>query len=116
MANPGCRADRSCSAGNRPYGRANGPSGRGASPVFRLDDTPGSLTLADRSGMRALLLVLLLVAPAHAVIVGGGGSHATDCLLVFEADANWPSDPDRTPKEIRCVDGDPCDLDGTVNG
>ena len=50
----------------------------------------------------------------YAVIVGGGGSHATDCLLVFEADANWPSDPDRTRKEIRCVDGDPCDLDGTV--
>jgi len=58
----------------------------------------------------------MLAAPAGAVIVGGGGSHATDCLLVFDADANWPPDLDRTPKEIRCVDGDPCDMDGTVNG
>jgi hypothetical protein len=62
------------------------------------------------------LLGALLATPVHAVIVGGGGSHTTDCLLVFDTAANWPPDPDRTPREIRCADGDPCDEDGLVNG
>jgi hypothetical protein len=63
-----------------------------------------------------LVSLFVLAGPAHAVFVGGGGSHATDCLLVFDADANWPADPDRTPTEIRCADGDPCDLVGAVTG
>ena len=63
-----------------------------------------------------LVLVPALLAtaiPARALVVGGGGSHATDCLLVFDVAANVP--PDR-PRNIRCADGDPCDLDGAVNG
>jgi hypothetical protein len=70
-----------------------------------------------RLALIALLAGLTMLAPpASGVIVGGGGSHATDCLLVFDADVNWPPGPDRTPKEIRCVDGDACDMDGTLNG
>ena len=45
-------------------------------------------------------------------MVGGGGSSTTDCLTVFDAPANVPA---RTPKNVRCKDGDACD-DGTVNG
>jgi hypothetical protein len=52
--------------------------------------------------------------PALALIVGGGGSSRTDCLLVFDAPVN---DPPSKPKRIRCTDGDPgCDADGVVNG
>jgi hypothetical protein len=70
------------------------------------------------SPRRVASIVLLAVSvgvPLHvtATVVGGGGSPSTDCLLVFDIDANYP--PDR-PKQIRCADGDPCDLDGTVNG
>jgi hypothetical protein len=50
---------------------------------------------------------------AVAGVVGGGGSSATDCLTVFDAPANVPP---RTPKNVRCTDGDACDADGAVNG
>ena len=62
-----------------------------------------------------VLLAVSLVVPLRvpAAVVGGGGSPSTDCLLVFDIDANYP--PAR-PKQIRCADGDPCDLDGVVNG
>lgn len=50
---------------------------------------------------------------AAAAVVGGGGSSTTDCLVVFDAPANVPA---RTPKNVRCKDGDACDADGTVNG
>ena len=53
------------------------------------------------------------VAVAHAVILGGGGSSRTDCLVVFDVDVNYP--PDK-PKRFRCADGAPCDADGIVNG
>jgi hypothetical protein len=64
---------------------------------------------------RGHVLALVLLAPlqASAVIVGGGGSSRTDCLVVFEAAVNHP--PDK-PKRFRCRDGDACDADGTVNG
>jgi hypothetical protein len=57
--------------------------------------------------------LLLTTAPARALVVRGGGSRATDCLLVFDVAANSP--PGR-PHNIRCADGAPCDLDGEVNG
>ncbi len=62
----------------------------------------------------ALAVALALSAPAAAIIVGGGGSKSQDCLVVFDADANFPASD---PSEVRCVDGDStCDKDGTVNG
>lgn len=65
--------------------------------------------------MRLALLALfaVLAPPADALIVGGGGSKSTDCLLVFDAPANTPAD---RPRDVQCADGDPCDADGTVNG
>jgi hypothetical protein len=73
-------------------------------------DRPSSMTLR----VAILMAAALSAAPtARALTVGGGGSPKTDCLIVFEADANYrPS----KPKSIRCVDGDPCDVDGEVNG
>lgn len=68
------------------------------------------------TGRSFALLALLgaLTVPAHATVVGGGGSPATDCLLVLDADVNSPSSK---PRSIDCTDGDPaCDDDGTVNG
>lgn len=61
----------------------------------------------------AAAVLFLPVAIAQAVIVGGGGSSRTDCLVVFDAAVNYPPD---NPKRFRCADGDPCDADGTVNG
>jgi len=50
---------------------------------------------------------------AHAIVVGGGGSSRVDCLAAFDAAVNTPA---TKPRSIRCADGEPCDLDGTVNG
>lgn len=69
--------------------------------------------LATRAPLIALSVALLLAGRAGATIVGGGGSPSTDCLLVFDIAANYPSE---RPKHIRCTDGDPCDADGIVNG
>src|SRR6185369_3331856 len=66
-----------------------------------------------RSWSAAAAALFLPVAIAQAVIVGGGGSSRTDCLVVFDADVNYPEDK---PTRFRCADGDPCDADGTVNG
>jgi hypothetical protein len=73
-------------------------------------DRPNAMTLRV-----AMLLAVALCAAsdASALTVSGGGSPKTDCLTVFDADANYPSS---APKSIRCVDGDPCDVDGEVNG
>jgi hypothetical protein len=46
-------------------------------------------------------------------MVGGGGSAKSDCLAVFDAPANEPA---RSPRSVRCADGDACDADGLVNG
>ena len=54
---------------------------------------------------------LALSASALATPVGGGGSPTTDCLAVYEAPFNSPPKPN-----VVCVDGDPCDADGIVNG
>jgi hypothetical protein len=60
------------------------------------------------------LLVLGTMRPAAAIVIGGGGSSRTDCLLALDAPAN---DPPTKPKNIECTDGDPsCDADGLVNG
>ena len=56
----------------------------------------------------------LMRSSVAAVVVGGGGSGTTDCFAVFDAPANYPAD---TPKQVRCIDGDPtCDTDSLVNG
>lgn len=61
-----------------------------------------------------MVLACALAAPAPALVIGGGGSAATDCLLALSVDANFPIG---APKQVRCVDGDPaCDDDGVVNG
>src|ERR1043165_1221873 len=73
-------------------------------------DSPSSMTLR----VAIFVIVTLSVAPsARALTVGGGGSPKTDCLTVFDADANYPLSK---PKSIRCTDGDPCDADHEVNG
>ena len=61
-----------------------------------------------------IALSLALAAPASALVIGGGGSASSDCLLALSVDANFPV---ATPKQVRCVDGDTsCDDDGVVNG
>jgi hypothetical protein len=64
-----------------------------------------------------LAITVFTSSPARAVVVGGGGSSATDCLVVFDAPgANRPAPP-KVPKNIDCVDGDvTCDADGLRNG
>lgn len=58
--------------------------------------------------------LLVAAAPARAVMVGGGGGIATECLTVFDAPANYR--PEK-PRHVLCTDGDPsCDADATVNG
>lgn len=65
-----------------------------------------------RCGLAGLALVVASAAPA--LVIGGGGSASTDCLLALSVDANFPL---ANPKQVRCVDGDPaCDDDGVVNG
>ena len=55
---------------------------------------------------------LAVCGPASAEILRGGGSIASDCLLVLDVPgANHPAPP-RTPKSVDCIDGDPtCDFD-----
>jgi hypothetical protein len=57
------------------------------------------------------------VAPASAEILRGGGSIASDCVMVFDVPgANKPELP-RAPKAVDCIDGDvTCDEDGLRNG
>jgi hypothetical protein len=68
--------------------------------------------------MRRILILTALVVPigtsVGAVIVGGGGGTATECLTVFDAPANYR--PEK-PRHVLCTDGDAsCDGDGVVNG
>src|SRR5262245_43869208 len=67
----------------------------------------------SRSCVVALVAVLVGGATAQAIVFGGGGSSRTDCLVVFDAPLNYPTD---NPHRYRCADGDPCDADHTVNG
>ena len=60
----------------------------------------------------AMLMAIALASHASAIVFGGG-SPRTDCLSVFNAAANYP---EGRAKSIRCVDGDPCDVDNEVNG
>jgi hypothetical protein len=71
-----------------------------------------------RGGARSLAIVAgvwLAAAPAaRAIVIGGGGSSRTDCLLALDAPVN---DPPAKPKKVRCTDGDSnCDADRVVNG
>lgn len=69
-----------------------------------------------RSGLAASALFVCVVgrcSSSEALVVGGGGSPTSDCLVVFDAAVNSPASD---PRDIRCADGDPCDADGTVNG
>ncbi|HEY2387209.1 MAG TPA: hypothetical protein VGK30_09625 [Candidatus Binatia bacterium] len=60
------------------------------------------------------MALLGFVRPAAALVVGGGGSKRTDCLVALDAPVN---DPPTKPKNIECTDGDSsCDADGVVNG
>jgi hypothetical protein len=64
--------------------------------------------------MAVFAATLACAAPAAALIVGGGGSKSSDCLVTFDAPANFPP---LALTQVRCVDGDPsCDADGDVNG
>jgi len=66
-----------------------------------------------RSWWLATLIGVALPVAGQAAIIGGGGSSRTDCLVVLDAQVNFPPD---NPKRFRCADGDACDADGTVNG
>ncbi len=68
----------------------------------------------------ALLVVTLWIdarsaTPVAALVVGGGGSVKSDCLAVFDVPA-LATGTARTPRSVRCADGDGCDADGLVNG
>jgi len=67
--------------------------------------------------MTVAAIVPMTTALAVASTVAGGGSTATDCVLVLEIPgANSPAPP-RTPKAVDCIDGDTnCDTDGLRNG
>jgi len=59
-------------------------------------------------------LALVPAGSARADLFGGGGGSKKDCLMVFDAQVNYP--PGRA-RLVRCTDGDPgCDADGLVNG
>jgi hypothetical protein len=81
---------------------------------FRGESRGGPLMYRAVVGSGAVLAAALFAAaPAAALIVGGGGSKGKDCLVVFDAAANFPVGKE---KQVRCVDGDPaCDTDGVVN-
>ncbi len=61
----------------------------------------------------AVCALLAASCPSSAAEVGGGGSSKADCLATLSADVNAP---EKKPRNITCRDGDPCDLDGIVNG
>jgi hypothetical protein len=65
----------------------------------------------------SLAIAFFAASPAGAVVVAGGGSKTTDCMVVLDAPgANRPAPP-KVPKNVDCTDGDPsCDTDGLRNG
>jgi len=66
-----------------------------------------------RGSIAVLAVHVALRAAAVALVIGGGGSAATDCLAVFQVADGVPLKGNK----ISCVDGDPsCDADGVVNG
>ena len=103
-----------------------GHEGRGSQRMWNELHAPGQ-KYVDGTGARcgstvrmfrfvcvaACAAMTLLVLPARAIVIGGGGSSHSDCLVVFDAAVNFPAD---APKRFRCADGDPCDADGVVNG
>lgn len=71
------------------------------------------ILLSDVGRPLVVAMVALAAGSAQAVVYGGGGSPGSDCLGVFAAPANSPAG---NPRQVRCVDGEPCDEDGQVNG
>jgi hypothetical protein len=72
-----------------------------------------SMHMHQRMVVALLACALLGPGASQATVVGGGGSPHIDCLLTFDAAVNTP---ETKPRNIRCADGAPCDLDGVVNG
>jgi hypothetical protein len=64
---------------------------------------------------RILVAALLVLLPtvARAVVIGGGGSAGSDCLVAFDAPVNQP---ESKPRNYTCTDGAACDADGIVDG
>jgi hypothetical protein len=101
----------------RPAGeraRRKTPQASGAAIARVIESSPRGTRRVRRLAPVVLAgLAAVLASRADATIVGGGGSRTTDCLAVFNAEANTPA---RRPKHVRCADGDICDADGMVNG
>lgn len=67
------------------------------------------------SSSLAVLALLATVPVARAMLVPGGGSARTDCMLQMSADGvGFPAG--KTAKGVTCSDGDACDADGVRNG
>lgn len=75
----------------------------------------------------ALVIAVTVPTRAHAACIGAGvvddindcvqaDSGSTDCLLAWSVNYDGLGAPPPNPKSITCVDGDPCDRDGHVNG
>lgn len=75
----------------------------------------------------AVALAVTIPADVRAACIGAGvvddindciqaDSGSTDCLLAWSVNYDGLGAPPPNPKSIVCVDGDPCDRDGHVNG
>src|SRR5262249_60357293 len=75
--------------------RGTAPDMRATAHVVRWQGDPMGRP-AESTITLALLLALGAARSAPAVVVGGGGSHATDCIAVIDATgANVPPRPTR---------------------
>src|SRR5262245_19635323 len=61
--------------------------------------------------MATAALLSLVVAPAYAGVIPGGGPAASDCYVEFEV-----QNVDGTANTVTCQDGDPCDADHACDG
>ena len=69
---------------------------------------------ASRAYLCAVAVAAAFAAgPVSATIIGGGGAESRDCLVALDAPVNTP---ESAPRQVRCVDGDACDSDHTVDG
>src|SRR5688572_15597314 len=88
-------------------------------PAFSLACAEAGVLRGRREGgsvtrlLGVLAFLLLRAGLAGALVIGGGGGTATECLLTLDAPVNYR--PER-PRHVLCSDGGPCDEDGTVNG
>lgn len=77
--------------------------------------------VAFLSALAAAAILLVTATAGRAACPGecsipGRGSQSTECFVEHNGPAfNFPAAP-KSPKRVRCSDGDPsCDLDGEVN-